>query len=151
MRVTPIAVALLILVSGCADLAYEPTPVEWKIPTKALFRVSDTHGVPVGTFTLELTAEPAETCIAGSWLRAKPIASDLKILDLASWWSHESLAPSYQISGRLLSVQLNGGNICDDYVEVTAKLAPQGAKGVLQSGGMFGGDRYGHVVVERLQ
>jgi hypothetical protein len=158
MRVGLIATVCFVLIWGCAaevrlpsDLASKPTPAEWKIPMKALFRVSDSRGMPLGTFTLELTAIPTDTCIAGTWLRAKPIASDLKIVDLSRWWSDESLTPSYQIVGQRLDVQLNGGRICDSYTEVRAELTPEGAKGVLESGGIFRGDRYGDVVVERLQ
>ena len=158
MRTCQFALVSLISIAGCTsqvrlpvDLTSEPTPAEWNVPTKALFRVSNSHGAPLGMFILELTTVRAETCIAGTWLRAKPIASDLKVLDLAQWWSNESLTPSYQIAGRLLDVQLNGGRICDNYVQVRAELTPEGGKGVLESGGIFGGGRYGRVSVERLQ
>ena len=158
MRVGLTATVSFVLICGCAaevrlppDLASKPTPAEWKIPTKALFRVSDSHGMLLGTFTLELTAIPADTCIAGKWLRADPIATDLKVVDLSRWWSDESLTPSYQIVGQLLDVQLNGGRICDDYTQVRAALTPEGAKGVLEAGGIFRGDRYGNVIVERLR
>ena len=158
MSCRSVALIPFVFLAGCAsqltlpdNLTSEPTPAEWQVPAKALFRVVDSRGSPLGTFTLELTTAPADTCIAGTWLRAKPIASDLKVFDLNQWWRDESLAPSYQIAGRFLNVQLNGGHLCDDYFQVRAELTQQGGNGILESGGMFGGERYGSVSLERLQ
>jgi hypothetical protein len=97
-----------------------------------------------------LTNQPAKTCIAGSWYAAEPISAALSVLDLNSWWRDSGLKPSYQIVGRILEVQLNGGNVCDNYVEVIAELTDAGGIGVMQEDGIFGGGKYGDVVIELL-
>jgi hypothetical protein len=96
-----------------------------------------------------MTDVPAHTCIAGEWFEAKPIASDLTVVDLRSWWKNKDMAPAYQVSGQLMTVELNGGQLCDAYTEVQAELLETGARGFLEAGGIFGGTRYGRVIVEK--
>jgi len=115
-----------------------------------LFEAFDRKGKSLGTFMLKLTSEPARTCIDGNWFKATPISSDLKVWDLAQWWSDSTLAPTYQIAGRLLTVELNGGRLCDDYPEVRAELSDGGAHGVFESGGIVHGAPYGEVVISRV-
>jgi hypothetical protein len=159
MRDITAVLVSLVLMAGCAsetelseNLTSQPAPDQWTTPSTLRFRAFDSDRKPLGTFTLELTNEPARTCVSGGgWRRAKPIDSNLSVMPLDVWWRDQNLSPSYQISGRHLSVLLNGGNICDAYPEVSAELTATGARGYLGEGGIYGGRKYGEVVVERLQ
>jgi hypothetical protein len=119
------------------------------------FTVFDSRHQSLGSFAIELTDEPASTCIGGlTWLKARPVSSELKVvgIDLTTWWKDPSLYPSYSIDGRFMMVELNGGAICDDYIEVAAQLGARVGRGVLQgdSVGMPRPDRYGRVLIEKL-
>jgi hypothetical protein len=111
------------------------------------FRVSDQHGKPLGSFTLELTSDPARTCLGGEWRKAIPRAADLAVPELSRWWKDEAEWPAYQITGRLLDVELNGGEVCDDYITVLAELRDADARGFLESSGLGGSTRLGIVTV----
>jgi hypothetical protein len=133
-----------------ANLPARQTPLQWTNPATVRFDVFDSKKASMGTFTLRLTTEPAKTCIAGDWFRAEPIDSNLRVLNLTQWWSDKSMTPSYQITGRLLTVELNGGGLCDAYTEVRAEISEDGGRGFLATGGIFGGSTYGNVVIRRL-
>jgi hypothetical protein len=70
------------------------------------FTVFDSGHQSQGSFVLELTREPASTCIAGTWFKARPVSSELKVvgIDLSTWWMDPGLYPSYSIDGRLMTV-----------------------------------------------
>jgi hypothetical protein len=154
MRACSVLLFLLVLASGCASqaqlppgLAAEATPKEWTGAPTAAFRVINARGKPLGFFVLELTQERAEPCLGGDWFKAKPKVSDLAIFDLDSWWQDEALWPAYQIQGRILDVELNGGQLCDNYLTVLAQIDATGGHGHLDSSGLFRGKRYGSVVI----
>jgi hypothetical protein len=154
MRVCAVPLFLLVLASGCASeaqlppgLTTEATPEVWASGLTAAFRVADARGRPLGFFVLELTRERAQPCIAGEWFRAKPKVAELAVFDLDSWWQDETLLPAYRIQGRLLTVELNGGRLCDNYFTVLAQVDATGGQGYLDSTGIFGGTRYGSVVI----
>jgi hypothetical protein len=122
------------------------------------FTAFDLRHQSVGSFVIELTGEPARTCIAGTWFKARPVFSDLKVVgfDLSEWWKDPSLYPSYSIEGRLMTVELNGGKICDAYPEVEAELGKRVALGFLQWGGplkyvgIYARDKDGRVLIQKL-
>jgi hypothetical protein len=160
MRNLPLLALPLALVAGCASvsrterLTTQPTPSQWARPSNLRFAVFDSRHQSLGSFVIELTDEPASTGIAGTWFMARPVSSELKVvgIDLTTWWKDPNLYPSYSIDGRFMMVELNGGAICDDYIEVNAHVGKRVARGVLQVPAMFGGRayHYGRVLVEKL-
>jgi hypothetical protein len=151
--------ALSLLITACNSVVTtaegpgnEPTPAQWAAPSILRFRVLDANARSLGTFVIELTSEPAPTCISGTWFKGRPVSSDLKVpgFDLAKWWSDPDLHPAYSINGRRLVVQLNGGRICDDYPEVQAELGGRTSRGSLRYGGIFASAPVGRVVIEKL-
>jgi hypothetical protein len=143
-----------ILASGCAaeqglspSLISEATPKWWSSATALDFKVSDKKGKVLGSFRIALTKEPARTCLGGTWLKATPISSDLADPDLSAWWRDESLWPAYEVSGRRLDVELNGGGLCDDYISVLAELRESGGEGFLEASGLGGSTWLGSVAV----
>jgi hypothetical protein len=148
---------LLVLLAGCSSLSEvdqrlrksgvdeglftQPTPSQWVAPTTLQFTVFEPyHHQAQGRFALRLTEEPARTCISGKWFKAVPVYTDLKVplegINLAEAWKDPSLQPAYSIEGRIITVELNGGRICDAYGEVRAELGDQVARGVAQPGGI---------------
>ena len=145
---------LSVLLVGCAadrampsDLTAQTTPAQWTSAAALEVTVSDASGKALGSFKIALTREPAKTCLGGTWLKATPIASDLATPDLAAWWRDESLWPAYQIAGRRLDIELNGGGLCDAYVSVLAELHETEGRGHLESSGLGGATRHGSVLV----
>jgi hypothetical protein len=142
------------LLVGCAadrtlptDLTAQATPAQWTSAAALEVTVSDESGKALGSFKIALTREPASTCLGGAWLKATPIASDLVTPDLSAWWKDESLWPSYEIVGRRLDIELNGGGLCDAYVSVLAELHEVEGRGHLESSGLGGATRHGSVLV----
>ncbi len=75
---------------------------------------------------------------------------DEKVIPLNIWWRKEELYPIYKINGRLLSVELNGGALCDDYTTASIELGEEGAVGYIWSSYLVGSDYVGKVVVDVL-
>jgi hypothetical protein len=158
MRALATLLSSVVLVSGCAaqqrlspNLIAEATPERWSSATGLDFTVSDEKGNQLGSFRIALTKEPARTCLGGTWLKATPISSDLAAPDLSAWWKDQTLWPAYEISGRRLDVELNGGGICDDYIAVLAELGESEGEGFLEASGLGGSTRLGSVTVRVLE
>ncbi len=155
MRTRLKLLGLSALLVGCAtdqplhtDLTFEATPSQWASATAVEVSVSDQRGNALGSFKIALTKEPARTCLEGTWFKATPIESSIAAPDLSAWWRDETLWPAYEITGRRLDIELNGGGRCDAYVSVLAELHETQGKGHLESSGLGGATRHGVVIVK---
>ncbi|MEO0317125.1 MAG: hypothetical protein RL404_802 [Pseudomonadota bacterium] len=157
VRVVVISLAVLAGCGSCTDAINRPdpvdqsTPAKWQYPGKWVFTLVGRAPGSGGFFELELTDQPAKTCIGGSWRRAVPTRYNLSALPVGAWWSDQTLWPAYLVEGRSLTVLLNGGGVCDSYPQVSARLSEDFARGSLQWSGLVRSKNYGSIRVVPVQ
>jgi hypothetical protein len=126
--------ALLIGTTLVATAAPSSNPV-W------LFSLFGVKGEALGEFTLELTGEPADTCVSGEWKKARVLRNSVQWL--ADRLEQNDYFPTYIIEGGSFQVQLNPPGLCDAYTTLSGKISGNEARGEYLSEGMFGGEALG--------
>lgn len=106
-------VALWCLTPVAAQAEPSTEPV-WSIVVVGL------KGEPLGRLTLELTDQPAPTCMSGDWKRARILSSSF----------HEGTEfLAFEREGQVLTIQLNQPGLCDAYSLLSGKFSANEGKG----------------------
>jgi len=105
-------------------------------------------GEALGTLTLELTGESADTCMGGDWKKIRvvqtsfqPVAERMEAIDYF---------PTYEADGEVLTIQLNRPDICDAYELLSGKFSGREGRGDYSTLGLGGGTRLGTFAAKKL-
>jgi len=133
-------------------------PAEARLPSDTsnpvwAIDISDTAGAALGNIVFELTSEPADTCISGTWMKARLRSSTFKSYPLEQWYEGDFF-PAYKISagkenGKAeIALQLNAA-ICDAYLFLTGEYSGRDGKGDFYSFGLGNSQELGTFIATR--
>ncbi|HSC17666.1 MAG TPA: hypothetical protein VLC74_02020 [Rhizomicrobium sp.] len=84
-------------------------------------------GEPLGTITLELLDEGADTCMSGEWKKARLMQSSFH--SPAQQFETGDYFPTYETHGPSVTIQLNPPGLCDAYLFLEGKFTEHDGKG----------------------
>lgn len=122
-----VVIALLFVAPIAAQAASAEGPV-WSISVVGL------KGEPLGTITLELTDEKADTCMSGEWKKARLIQSSFP--SLVTEFETKDYFPTYEAKGHVLTIQLNPPGLCDAYLFLSGHFTERDGKGDYRTFGL---------------
>jgi hypothetical protein len=115
--------------------------------------VADSKGVALGNATFELTDEKVETCMSGSWMRARLKSSTFKSYPLEQWYAGRSFA-AYKLSagkekGKPKIALMLNAPICDSYLFLTGDYTEKQGSGDYYSLGLGSSSDLGTFTAQR--
>lgn len=93
-------------------------------------------GEALGTITLQLMDESANTCMSGDWKKARLISSSFQ--SPAKQFETGDYFPTYERKGHKLTVQMNPPGLCDAYLFLSGKFGEREGKGDYTGEGLGG-------------
>jgi len=105
-------------------------------------------GEALGSFTLELTDESAETCMGGVWKKGRVVQTSFQ--PLTERMKAKDYFPTYDADGEVLTIQLNPPDLCDAYVLLRGKFSGEEASGDYHAWGFGGSTPLGTFTAKRL-
>jgi len=124
-----VVIALLFANPLAAQAASATAPV-WSISVVGL------KGEALGTITIQLTDENANTCMSGNWKKARLISSSFQ--SPAKQFQTGDYFPTYERKGHELTVQMNPPGLCDAYLFLSGKFGEREGKGDYTGEGLGG-------------
>jgi hypothetical protein len=137
-----LVVVALLCVAAVATLWASAGHAVWSIS------VVDLKGEPLGSFTLELTDESADTCMGGVWKKARVVQTSFD--PLAERMEAKDYFPTYDADSEVLTIQLNPPDLCDAYVLLRGKFSGHEASGDYHTWGFGGATPLGTFTAKRL-
>ncbi len=134
-------VAVLCVAAGAALWASAGNAV-WSISVVGL------KGEALGTFTVELTDESAQSCMSGDWRKVRVVQSTFQ--PLTTHLESKDYYPSYEADGEVLTIQLNSPGLCDAYVFLGGTFSGREGRGDYRTMGLDGGEPLGTFTAKRL-